>query len=1263
VALYTAGTAFLQVVPSMRGFHNEVRNQLRATPLEAKVKLTPDVDRAGFAAAAKTATMGKNQTVKVRAEIDRKSFADAVNSTSLLARNLAQMTVVPAGLVAATPVVMGLAAAAAQASTSLMLLPAVGLAVGAAMATAKVGTAGFGDAMKSVMDADPKKFNEALGQLSPNARAAAVEIRSMVPEIRALKNEVQDRLFRGFAGEIDALGRTYFPVLRTGMGGVAGEFNQIALGAGAFVRQAQTVRDVETIFRNTQLSVDGLHPGLMAILQILRDVAAVGSDLLPGLARGFSSGAEAAAEFIANARQTGQLRQWIQSGLDTLWDLIRTIVNLGTIVYEVFSLANVSGEGFARTMALITSEWLRWVRSAEGSQIIADVFRTLYDLAQSLAPLFGAIAGAIIGILLTIGPALPPLIAGVTDLVMAVLPMTAQLWELAATTLPALGGALSFLAPVLGPLVAAIIAAHVAMGIWNTVTAVGRGIQLAMAAATFIGQAAMLAYQIATSAGTAKLIAWAAAQWLVNAAMAANPIGLVVIAIAAFVAVLVLAWNHSETFRNVVLGAWEGIKAAAGAVWGWLTGTVFPSFIRAVQDVGGFFVWLWRDVVVPAWEGIKSAITVAGEVLKTVWDGIVFAAKLAFVIIATVVLTPLMLLWNEVAGLFMWGYENLIKPAWEGVTGAISTAWGIIKPIFSFIVEWVSNRLTAGTNRFRDVCREAWESIRAAIDIAWRFIRDNIWQPILDFINQWMMPGFRIMRDFAIDCWNLMRDGINTAWQWILNNIWNPILAFINTQLVPRFQWLENQVNFYWTQMKNGLQAGWDWIRDNIWNPIVQFITVTIPNGFQRGVDAIGRLWDGVKAKLRDPLQAAINVVWNNGIVKVWNMVADLVGLSTKLQPYNLPGYKAGGPITGGTPGKDSVLFRGMPGEYVLTTRAVNNLGGVAAVEMLHQMWREGGSPRRKSDQFLPGYAAGGPIGGARASGSASVTTATGSAQAVNQSPFALVGEWWSAITNGISQLSGMVSSAGQWGAEAVVGFGKKIGTEVVDALKRKVAEWLATFVGVGGGGPMGGGVVAGAVGTMMQVLRAVFPGLALISGFRPGSITATGNRSYHSMGRAVDLPPRMDVFNWIRANFGANTKELIFSPAGGAQIHNGRPHVYTGITRSMHFDHVHWAMDRGGVAPGTGVMLKDVIAPERVLSPRQTESFDRLVSHLTGSRTRTLRDPGVDTPLGSATAGGPYIGQVVVPVPDGASVDQTIDAIMTRARHEGKRGGRYGRP
>jgi len=85
-------------------------------------------------------------------------------------------------------------------------------------------------------------------------------------------------------------------------------------------------------------------------------------------------------------------------------------------------------------------------------------------------------------------------------------------------------------------------------------------------------------------------------------------------------------------------------------------------------------------------------------------------------------------------------------------------------------------------------------------------------------------------------------------------------------------------------------------------------------------------------------------------------------------------------------------------------------------------------------------------------------------------------------------------------------------------------------------------------------------------SGFRPGAITATGNRSYHSMGRAVDIPPEARYFDWIRANYGRSTKELIFSPEGSRQLWNGQPHVYGEPTKSMHYDHVHWAMANGGV-------------------------------------------------------------------------------------------------
>lgn len=118
-------------------------------------------------------------------------------------------------------------------------------------------------------------------------------------------------------------------------------------------------------------------------------------------------------------------------------------------------------------------------------------------------------------------------------------------------------------------------------------------------AATVTSTAAKITANVATKAA-------AAGQWLLNAAMSANPIGLIIIAIVALVAGIVLLWKKNEGFRNAVIGVWNAIKAGAVRVWDWLVGA-FKKWglyiLVALTGPIGIMVLL----IAKNWDKIKAA--------------------------------------------------------------------------------------------------------------------------------------------------------------------------------------------------------------------------------------------------------------------------------------------------------------------------------------------------------------------------------------------------------------------------------------------------------------------------------------------------------------------------------------------------------------------------------------------------------------------------------------------------------------------------------
>lgn len=126
------------------------------------------------------------------------------------------------------------------------------------------------------------------------------------------------------------------------------------------------------------------------------------------------------------------------------------------------------------------------------------------------------------------------------------------------------------------------------------------------------------------------------AQWAINAAMNANPIGLIITLVAGLVTAIITLWNTNEDFRNGVIEVWTSIKdwisGAVESIVGWFT--------TAGENIGNFFVSIGDAVAAKARaiakavrEGVQSAIdwlkglpgraiSLGSNIVKGIFNGI-----------------------------------------------------------------------------------------------------------------------------------------------------------------------------------------------------------------------------------------------------------------------------------------------------------------------------------------------------------------------------------------------------------------------------------------------------------------------------------------------------------------------------------------------------------------------------------------------------------------------------------------------------------------
>lgn len=222
-------------------------------------------------------------------------------------------------------------------------------------------------------------------------------------------------------------------------------------------------------------------------------------------------------------------------------------------------------------------------------------------------------------------------------------------------------------------------------------------------AALGVALGAMKVYAMASAAATGVATA---AQWLWNAALTANPIGLVVVAIAALVAAFVLAWKNSETFRNIVTGAFNAVKDAATAVFNAVRSVVTGAWnaISAVTTT----VWnAIKDSVLGPVRAVRDTIGAIvgaiGTVLSGAWSGIKSAANAAWDFVGDNILAPVR------------AARDAIGAIASGIGNRVETAWGAVKGIISKAAEGIESALTAPFNAAKSAIEGIIERIKGLI--------------------------------------------------------------------------------------------------------------------------------------------------------------------------------------------------------------------------------------------------------------------------------------------------------------------------------------------------------------------------------------------------------------------------------------------------------------------------------------------------------------------------------------------------------------------
>lgn len=688
------GKAFIEIHADLKEFPAETKTKLKAALEEGARSMDLKPIEEKVSEAGTRAADGMERRLRDRLKAKAGEFAkrgteigDKIMSGMLSAvtSKAALMTVLIGAAVLGAGQLIGPVLALAAAIPAAM-----GIAV-ASVAVLATAFHGVGDAIKAAFGDDQQALNQAMAKLAPAAREVVAEFASFRPQLHALQQDIQQTFFVQLEGSVKRLMSTLLPTLRAGLHQVSADLGQMGRGVLDALSSPSGKEGIASMLLSAHQAIKPLIPAVKQLVGAFVTLGAAAGPFVAELAKGFASLLTVFAEFISKAASDGSLADFFQSALDTMRLLKEPLKAVMTILGALFDAVANGGPDILSVIGQLSTEIAKLFASPQGQELIRAI---------------GEIVVALAGILIALTPILPPLAALIAsvgvDLANALVKATPFIKEMA----DKLAGLIGFLKDNKGAV---------------------EGLTIALGA----GYAAVKLYAVGVAI-SALIDKWkkatvgmTIAQWSLNSAMLANPIGLIIVGIALIIAGIVLLIVYWDDVKKAGAAAWRWIEDAAKSVWNWLKGV-------------GSSIGDWFGKVLHWFEELPGKI---GDFLASL------PGKLYDLLLAALSYAGEAVAWG--IGLWLWTIVRLPGLIWDGLKSLGSTLWDLLtsawnwaKDAFSKGVDAVVDFAVKLPGRIGDFLTSLPGVLSHAFRTAWQWAKDETAKAgdwIIDFARK--LPG------------------------------------------------------------------------------------------------------------------------------------------------------------------------------------------------------------------------------------------------------------------------------------------------------------------------------------------------------------------------------------------------------------------------------------------------------------------------------------------------------------------------------------------